>query len=277
MAARLRAFAVLTGLFVGGVDCAPARAQTSHANSPQADQVEEPESDPPAPSASAQVSAPIPAAEPTPVSAAQSAPAVSAQPPALSSHTPALVSRPGARAARSHYTGPIATLPGFEMLPEGGSRLFVEISQLVGVEEKKTQRTLTYVLKGAHVAHRNNENALVTVHFNTPVIRARLLPSGRDLLFSVDLRADTAPAWKIVNEDDGSATLRIDFPKGSFLPAGGGDDVPYPIESAHSTSPPRATAASAPTSPHASRGQWRSVGRGPSSGVGPANSPPATN
>jgi hypothetical protein len=117
------------------------------------------------------------------------------------------------------YPYPVATLPGFEMLPDGGSRLFVEITRTVAVEEKRTPRVLTYVLKGAHVVLRNNENALVTLNFNTPVTRARLSPSRGDLLFSVDLRADASPSWQVVTDSDGTATLQIDFAKGSFLPA----------------------------------------------------------
>jgi hypothetical protein len=105
------------------------------------------------------------------------------------------------------------------MLPDGGSRLFVEITRTVAVEERRTPRVLTYVLKGAHVVLRNNENALVTLNFNTPVTRARLSPSRGDLLFSVDLRADASPSWQVVTDSDGSATLQIDFAKGSFLPA----------------------------------------------------------
>jgi hypothetical protein len=159
------------------------------------------------------------------------------------------------------------------MLPEGGSRLFVEVSQTVGVEEKRAQRTLTYVLRGARVVHRNNENALVTVHFNTPVTRARLVPSGRDLLFSIDLRADATPAWKIVNESDGTATLQIDFPKGSFLPAGGVDETAYPFETPRSpaaiSTSPQAAASHAPRI-----GGSRSVARGQHHGVAPVNSPP---
>jgi hypothetical protein len=156
------------------------------------------------------------------------------------------------------------------MLPEGGSRLFVEISQSVGVEEKKTQRTLTYVLKGTRVVHRNNENALVTVHFNTPVTRARLLPSGRDLLFLVDLRADAAPAWKMVSEGDGTAALQIDFPKGSFLPAEGPDDTalsPETPPSSHGASP----GMSGTAEPRATGSRSRSHARGLHSGVAPAN------
>ena len=114
-------------------------------------------------------------------------------------------------------TGPVATLPGFEMLGEGGSRLFVELSQTVQVEERRARGTLTYVLKGAHVTVRNNENPLVTVHFNTPVTRARLVPAGRDVLFVVDLRADVTPTWKINPAKEGSAVLSVEFAKGTYL------------------------------------------------------------
>lgn len=114
-------------------------------------------------------------------------------------------------------TGPVATLPGFEMLGEGGSRLFVELSQTVQVEERRARGTLTYVLKGAHVTVHNNENPLVTVHFNTPVTRARLVPAGHDLLFVVDLRADVTPTWKMNPAKEGSAILSIEFAKGTYI------------------------------------------------------------
>jgi hypothetical protein len=117
-----------------------------------------------------------------------------------------------------HAAGPIATLPGFEMLPEGGSRLFVEVTQPVRIEEHKSRGKVTYVLKGAHVALRNNENPLVTVHFNTPVTQARLFPVGNDLHFVVDLRADATPTWKGAPGKEGSFVLTIDFPKGTYIP-----------------------------------------------------------
>jgi hypothetical protein len=118
-------------------------------------------------------------------------------------------------------TGLVATLPGFELLPDGGSRLFVELTKTATVTEKREARTLTYVIQGARVDHRNNENALVTVHFNTPVSRARLFPARGNLVFSVELRADTTATWRMTDSADGSASvLQIDFPKGSFLPPG---------------------------------------------------------
>jgi hypothetical protein len=128
------------------------------------------------------------------------------------------------RRVTAHVGGPVATLPGFEMLADGGSRLFVQLTQNVSVEEKRAAGTVTYVLKGAHVTKYNNERPLVTVHFNTPVSRARLIPSGRDLLFVVDLRANVQPTWKIDTGKDNTAILAIDFPKGDFIPSGGPTD-----------------------------------------------------
>ncbi len=75
-----------------------------------------------------------------------------------------------------------------------------------------------YVLKGAHVEKRNNFNPLVTVHFNTPVTSARLVPHGKDLWFVVDLRASVQPSVTMDAAKDGGAVLRIGFPSGSYLP-----------------------------------------------------------
>ncbi|HEY8073934.1 MAG TPA: hypothetical protein VIF62_07490 [Labilithrix sp.] len=122
------------------------------------------------------------------------------------------------RAVR-RVSGPIATLPGFEETADGGSRLFVDLTQSVPVEERKAPGSITYVLKGAHVNRFNNTNALVTVHFNTPVARARLIPKGNDLLFVIDLRAAATPAFKMNENADHSAVLTIDFAKGDFTNA----------------------------------------------------------
>jgi hypothetical protein len=122
-------------------------------------------------------------------------------------------------------TGPVVSLPGFEQLPDGGSRLFVQLSQSVQVEERKAQGQLTYILKGASARVRNNTNALVTIHFNTPVARARLVPQGNDLHFVVELRAAVAPTWRMADAPDKSAMLTIDFAKGNF---GGGDGAEPP-------------------------------------------------
>jgi hypothetical protein len=125
-----------------------------------------------------------------------------------------------------HRGGPIATLPGFEETNDGGSRLFVALTQSVPVEERRAQGVVTYVLKGAHINRHNNTNALVTVHFNTPVSRARLVPSGNDLHFIVELRAQATPTFKMTENTDHSAMLSIDFAKGDFTNATAPEPAP---------------------------------------------------
>lgn len=117
---------------------------------------------------------------------------------------------------RTVKTGPLATFPGFEQLPDGGSRLFVQISQNVPVEERRAQGSITYVLKGVHVRVHNDTNTLVTVHFNTPVSTAKLIPSGNDALLVVNLRASSTPTFKVQDNTDKTSTLMIDFAKGDF-------------------------------------------------------------
>jgi hypothetical protein len=133
--------------------------------------------------------------------------------------------------------GPVATMPGFQPTASGGSRLFVMLSEEVSVEERQAKGTLTYILKGAHVARRNNTNALVTVHFNTPVSRARLVPKGKDLHFVVDLRAAVTPTWRTEKAEGGSVVL-IEFAPGEYVSGGGAG-----------ASPGRAPAAERPRAP----------------------------
>lgn len=141
------------------------------------------------------------------------------------------------RATHSRYRrhGPVVNTPGFEQTADGGSRLFVQLSQMVPVEERKAAGSITYVLKGASPRVWNNTNALVTVHFDTPVSRARLVPQGQDLLFVVELRAAATPTWKITESTDKSAILTIDFPKSDVLQAETAREAP-----AGETAPPPA-------------------------------------
>jgi hypothetical protein len=121
-----------------------------------------------------------------------------------------------ARGGRTNSTG--AIMPGFETLADGSTRLFVELSQPVTYSAKAGRGAITYVLKGAHVDRRNNYNPLVTVHFNTPVTSARLAPHGKDLWFVIALRANVDPTVTMDSSKDGGAILRIEFPKGTYLP-----------------------------------------------------------
>jgi hypothetical protein len=145
-----------------------------------------------------------------------------------------------ARVAADARAGALAgvVMPGFETLADGSSRLFVELSKPVAYDTKAARGSVTYVLRGAHVLRRNNTNPLVTVYFDTPVTTARLVPHGHDLWFVVELRADVRPAVTMDAGKDGSAVMRIELPKGSYLPAG----APVPSAPGDATSAPSAAA-----------------------------------
>lgn len=126
----------------------------------------------------------------------------------------------GGRAPRRARADSVdAVLPGFETLADGSSRLFVQLSRAASYDTRTAAGAITYVLKGVHVDRRNNTNPLVTVHFNTPVTSAKLVPHGPDLWFVVDLRAKVQPTVTMDAAKDGAAMLRIEFPKGDYLPA----------------------------------------------------------
>jgi hypothetical protein len=116
----------------------------------------------------------------------------------------------------------------------------------VKFDTKTAPGTVTYVLKGAHVDKRNNYNPLVTVHFNTPVTSARLVPHGADLWFVVDLRSNVTPTVTMDAAKEGGSMLRIEFPKGDYLPMAVSAPPP-PV--ATTPAPPTAASAAPPASP----------------------------
>jgi hypothetical protein len=176
-----------------------------------------------APGASSAPPAP-PVVAPGSAPAASGAPSASARPvvPATGyAWTPAKKKprdRTSARPARTKAAASDAIMPGFETLADGSTRLFVQLTRPVAYDTKVARGTITYVLKGAHVDRRNNYNPLVTVHFNTPVTSARLVPHGQDLWFVVELRAPVQPTVAMDAAKDGGAMLRVEFAPGNYLP-----------------------------------------------------------
>jgi len=149
------------------------------------------------------------------------------------------------RAIRAKAGAPAGTvIPGFETLADGTTRVFVQLPHQVTYAAKPSKGSLVYVLKGIHADRRNNLNALVTVHFNTPVTSARLVPHGGDLWLVMELRASVQPSVAMDGTKDGGAMLRVEFPRGDYL--GGGTQI-VPIQSA----PPAASASPPPASPPA--------------------------
>jgi hypothetical protein len=126
-----------------------------------------------------------------------------------------------APAGRARTDAAVATFPGFRLLPDGKSRIYVELTKAVVVDERRAAGVLVYVIHDARVPVRNNRNALITTHFPTPVGRARLLSAGRDVELLIDLRQAASATHKVVAAENGGARLEVDFPAGDYAPAPG--------------------------------------------------------
>lgn len=173
-------------------------------------------------------------------------------PPDASTKPSSKQSRPlSRRAKRAEHTGPVATMPGFTMRPDGTSAIFVDLTAPPQVEEHAGKGFVTYVLKDTQVDRANNKNPLETAFYDTPVLRARLraIPKEDDAELAIELRADVKPTFKVTTEK-GNSRLEIVFPAGKFARA----DFDHELPSAH---------ASRGSRPHAEERSARKGKKGP--------------
>ncbi|MCS6901481.1 MAG: hypothetical protein RMJ98_08210 [Myxococcales bacterium] len=132
--------------------------------------------------------------------------------------------------------GPVATLLGFEALPGGSSRIYVELSESVTVTQHEAQGQIVFVLENAQIQTSNTENALELSYHNTPVLRAKLRRArldkqdkkarkgGRDVELLLEMKAEVKPMHRLVEGRKGTYRLEVEFPAGS----GSGSDAPSP-------------------------------------------------
>ncbi len=117
--------------------------------------------------------------------------------------------------------GIVAEWPGFRMTEDGGSEVLVEFSKSVGAPTRfDAAGSVTFVFKGAIVLKHNNQNPLITLHFNTPVASARLIPKKGEVHLVIDLRAgaSAAPANGLrPGGDPGSLQFFAKFASGAYV------------------------------------------------------------
>lgn len=106
----------------------------------------------------------------------------------------------------------MVTWPGFQMLTNGGSRFFVQITEPVKVVTKKTPTQFVLTLRNTRVHLKNNWRPLETEFFDTPVKRAEVKRSGkRDLKMVFELREDVTPTVTEERHKDGYFYVFVDF------------------------------------------------------------------
>lgn len=125
------------------------------------------------------------------------------------------------RAARRRQARPrpatIVTWPGFQPLPGGGSRFFVQKTDPVRPEVRLEQGRVVLLFRNTQVHLSNSTRWLETRFFDTPVVRARLERRGRDMAFVLYLRAPAEPSVSMEPSPDGTFHyVYVDFPPGSY-------------------------------------------------------------
>jgi hypothetical protein len=142
---------------------------------------------------------------------------------------------PGASAAPAvpvakSETKPMITWPGFQMRPDGTSRVFIQSTTPLTPQPSAAGPRFSVYLPGAKVAGNTNKLPLETRFFNTPVSRVNIEVQRDGVTLVLDLRADVSP---IVSSDRGPTGyyfLYIDLPKGTYVknPLPLGDAPPVP-------------------------------------------------
>jgi hypothetical protein len=150
-----------------------------------------------------------PKAPPKPAAPAPAATATGAS--AKSKETPRAATKKGKKP-----TGPAVVFSGIQMIPGGGSKIFVEITGTTKVTEGKAAGSLSYVLDGVHSDIQNHRNPLELIYHNTPVLRAKLRPSKQDTEVLFEMRADVKPKVQIVDLPGGGARVEFEFPAGNY-------------------------------------------------------------
>jgi hypothetical protein len=139
--------------------------------------------------------------------------------------------------------GTWVTWPGFLLMPDGTSRLFLQTTVPVAYSIDERDKKISLKLKDAKVHLRNNRNPLVTVHFNTPLNRAYLKKNRKSLDLVMELRQSVMPRISQTVDHDGYHYLFVDFPPGSYPSAAN----PNPLFREYGTArPEEETAEAAP-------------------------------
>lgn len=114
--------------------------------------------------------------------------------------------------------GALVTWPGFQMMPGGGSRVFVQTTIEVTPELKRESNDGWQVfLPNVALPPGNARRPLDTHYFNTPVKSVRALTRGKGVAVLLDMRAKLAPTVRSERAQNGYFFVYLEFPAGNFL------------------------------------------------------------
>ncbi|MDQ3032140.1 MAG: hypothetical protein M3Y87_06970 [Myxococcota bacterium] len=114
----------------------------------------------------------------------------------------------------------ILTWPGFQMMPDGSSRFFVQTTGPVQTDVRVTGERVEVIFPRTGIHLRNSARWLETRFFETPVLRARLERRGRDMVLVMQMRGAATPRVSSGPGEagDGFQYTYIDFAAGRWAP-----------------------------------------------------------
>lgn len=139
-----------------------------------------------------------------------------------------------AHAERAVKGAPTITWPGFQMRPDGSSRVFIQSTAPLEPKVLTTDNgKFELQLPRARVAEKTNRLPLDTRFFNTPVTKVSVSVARSGAVVQLDLRASVTPQISTDTSPNGYFFTYIELPKGEYLKpanasnaAGGGEVMP---------------------------------------------------
>jgi hypothetical protein len=108
------------------------------------------------------------------------------------------------------------TWPGFMMLPEGGSRIFVQTTKPLKYTQKQDSKEITLSFADTKIFLSNNKNPLIMTYFNTPVQKVYVKQAGKRAELVIELKTSAHAGVVQTFVDDGYNYVFVDFPAGQY-------------------------------------------------------------
>lgn len=103
------------------------------------------------------------------------------------------------------------TWPGFQMRPDGGSRVFVQVTEAPVFTVRREGARWVVLLKDTGIHLKTNRLPLETQFFATPVQRVRIERIKKDVAIVLELRDDATPEVRTEAAPNGYHYVLIDF------------------------------------------------------------------
>jgi hypothetical protein len=111
----------------------------------------------------------------------------------------------------------VVTWPGFQMMPDGGSRVFVQTSAAVKADLKRDGAAWVLTFRGAKLPPGNARLPLDTHFFNTPVVNVRVKAVGKGVAVIIRTRGKKIePKVRTEQAENGYFFTYVEFPPGQY-------------------------------------------------------------